>query len=82
MSGFFHQAITIGKPLDEFVSGQLVNINISAASLAPLLTSADSQTQVETRTCHVPVFRLFTRGFFEFNRIDLRVGLMTGSDFM
>jgi hypothetical protein len=31
----FYQAIAIGKPLDEFVPGQLVNIDI-AADLLPL----------------------------------------------
>ena len=80
MSRSFHQTIAIGKALDEFVPGQLVDINIPPDSLRLANLSVSSQSQANTRTCNIPCSNLpaLYRRFFEFNRIEFRVDLMIG----
>ena len=51
MSGFFHQAIAIGKPFDEFTPGNSWT-STSRRVLSPLI-SAGSRTQADNRTCNV-----------------------------
>ena len=79
MSGSIHQAIAIGEALDEFVPGNSwIPTSRQILWARYLSVSHKVKRTLAHATFDVPIFQLFTRSFFEFDRIEFRVDLIIG----